>query len=332
MISGKYSKLFGLVIGLFIVISLVWASIILGLTKITPQMVIDSFYHFDGSKEHIIIQDTRLPRALIAATVGACLAIAGTIMQGLTNNPLASPSLFGVNAGASFFVVLGISFLGVTSLTSFTWLAFTGAALSTVIVYVLGSMGRDGLTPIKITLAGAAIAALFSSLTQGMLTLNERALDQVLFWLAGSVQGRELEILIAVLPYILIGWVAALTIGGQINVLSMGEDMAKGLGQKTILVKIFGGLIVVLLAGGAVAVAGPIGFLGIIIPHVARWLVGIDYRWVIPYSGILGAILLLLADIGARYIIMPMEVPVGVMTALIGVPFFIYIARRGINE
>lgn len=207
-----------------------------------------------------------------------------------------------------------------------------GAALAVIIVYSLGTLGKDGLTPIKMTLAGAAIAALFSSLTQGMLTLNEQSLDQALFWLAGSVQGRDLDILVAVFPYILIGLVASLLIGKQINVLAMGEDLAKGLGQKTWLIKVLAALTIVLLAGGAVAVAGPIGFIGIIIPHVARWMVGIDYRWVIPYSGMLGAVLLLIADIGARYIIMPAEVPVGVMTAFIGVPFFIYIARRGINE
>ncbi|WP_156292108.1 FecCD family ABC transporter permease [Oceanobacillus salinisoli] len=332
MMKTNVSKMLGLLVGSLIVICLIWASIVLGLTKVTTQMVMDSFYHFDGSNEHIIIQDTRIPRALIATAVGASLAIAGSIMQGLTNNPLASPGLFGVNAGAGFFVVVGISFFSVTSLNTFTWLAFTGAAISAIIVYVLGSMGRDGLTPIKMTLAGAAMAALFSSLTQGMLTLNERALDQVLFWLAGSVQGRDLEILMNVLPYLIIGWIASFIIGRQINVLSMGEDMAKGLGQRTILVKLFGGVIVVLLAGGAVAIAGPIGFIGMVIPHIARWLVGIDYRWIIPYSGVLGAILLLMADIGARYLIMPAEVPVGVMTAFIGVPFFIYIARRGINE
>ncbi|MEQ6390647.1 iron ABC transporter permease [Bacillaceae bacterium S4-13-58] len=332
MLSSRWGKIFGLLIGVALVILLIGASIILGLAKITPQMVIDSFVNYNESYEHIIIQDTRIPRAFIAATVGASLAIAGTIMQGLTKNPLASPSIFGVNAGASFFVVLGISFLGVTSLSMFTWLAFTGAALSSVVVYVLGSMGRDGLTPVKLTLAGAAIAALFSSLTQGILTMNERALDQVLFWLAGSVQGRDIEILYSVLPYLIVGWIFSLFMGKQMNVLAMGDDVAKGLGQRTLLIKVFGAIIIVLLAGGSVAIAGPIGFIGIVIPHISRWFVGIDNRWVIPYSGLLGAILLLSADIGARYIIMPAEVPVGVMTALIGVPFFIYIARRGINE
>ncbi|MGO1058587.1 FecCD family ABC transporter permease [Planococcus sp. FY231025] len=332
MIRNNRAKTFGLIIGVLVIAALVWSSIVLGLTKVSAQMVFDAIYHFDGSNEHIIIQDTRIPRAFIAAAVGASLAVAGAVMQGLTHNPLASPGILGINAGASFFVVFGISFLGLSSLTAFAWLAFLGAAIASVVVYVFGSMGSEGLTPIKITLAGAAIAAMFSSMTQGMLTLDERALDQVLFWLAGSIQGRDLEILLSVLPYLAIGWLIALAFGKQMNVLAMGEDLAKGLGQKTMLVKIMGGVIVVLLAGGSVAVAGPIGFVGIIIPHFARWLVGTDYRWVIPYSALLGAVLLLAADIGARYILMPAEVPVGVMTAIVGAPFFVYIARRGFNE
>jgi iron complex transport system permease protein len=332
MIRNNRAKAFGLIIGILVIAALVWSSIVFGLTKVSAQMVFDAIYHFDGSNEHIIIQDTRIPRAFIAAAVGASLAIAGAVMQGLTRNPLASPGILGINAGASFFVVFGISFLGLSSLTAFAWLAFLGAAVASVVVYVFGSMGSEGLTPIKITLAGAAIAAMFSSMTQGMLTLDERALDQVLFWLAGSIQGRDLEILLSVLPYLAIGWLIALAFGKQMNVLAMGEDLAKGLGQKTMLVKIMGGVIVVLLAGGSVAVAGPIGFVGIIIPHFARWLVGTDYRWVIPYSALLGAVLLLAADIGARYILMPAEVPVGVMTAIVGAPFFVYIARRGFNE
>lgn len=332
MLKSNSVKISGIFLGVLIVLFLMGCSIILGLTHITPSMVIDTFMNFNGSNEHIIIKDVRIPRALIAASVGASLAIAGAIMQGLTMNPLASPTVLGVNAGASFSVVVGVGIFALTSLQYLSWLAFIGAALTAVIVYVLGSAGREGLTPVKLTLAGATIAALFSSLTQGVLTLNERALDQVLFWLAGSVQGRDLEILLAVLPYLIVGWLCSLFIGSKMNVLNMGEDVAKGLGQRTMLVKIFGALIVVLLAGGSVAVAGPIGFIGIVIPHISRWLVGIDYRWVLPYSGLLGAILLLLADIGARYIMMPAEVPVGVMTAMIGVPFFVYIARRGLSR
>jgi iron complex transport system permease protein len=157
-------------------------------------------------------------------------------------------------------------------------------------------------------------------------------LEQVLFWLAGSVQGRKLEILTSVLPYLVIGWAGSLLIASKMNVLSMGEDVAKGLGLHTGFLKIGVAIVIILLSGGSVAIAGPIGFVGIVIPHVTRSIVGIDHRWVIPFSGLLGGILLLAADILARYVIMPQEVPVGVMTAIIGTPFFIYIARRGFNS
>jgi iron complex transport system permease protein len=291
-------------------------------------MAVEAYTNFNGSNEHIIIQTVRVPRALIAAAVGSSLAIAGAIMQALTKNPLASPGIFGVNAGAGFFVVLSVTFFSAASLNQLTWSAFLGAAVAAITVYFLGSLGKEGLTPMKLTLAGAAIAAFFASFTQGLLVINEKALEEVLFWLAGSVQGRSLDILLGVLPYLIVAWIGSLLLANSINVLSMGEDVAKGLGQKTLLVKICCAIVIVLLAGGAVAIAGPIGFIGIVIPHLARSLVGIDHRWVLPISGILGGILLMFADVGARYVIMPEEVPVGVMTAIIGTPFFIYIARR----
>lgn len=310
---------------------LMWASIIYGYTKTSWQTAINAFIDNNGSNEHIIIETVRLPRAMIAAAVGASLAIAGVLMQTLTKNPLASPSIFGINAGAGFAVVAALTLFHVANLQAFSGLAFLGAAVAAISVYVIGSVGREGLTPMKLTLAGAAMAAMFSSFTQGLLVVNEAALEQVLFWLAGSVQGRKLETLISVLPYLGLGWILALVIAGKMNILAMGEDVARGLGLKTGVIKITIGVIVILLAGGSVAVAGPIGFIGIVIPHITRSIIGIDHRWVIPLAGFLGAILLLSADIGARYILMPSEVPVGVMTAIIGTPFFIYIARRGFN-
>jgi iron complex transport system permease protein len=302
-----------------------------GYTNTTWNMAIDTFTHYNGSTEHIVIQSVRLPRAFIAASVGASLAISGVLMQTLTRNPLASPDIFGVNAGAGLAVVIAITIFGVSNLYLFTWLSFIGAAIAAISVYMIGSIGREGLTPLKLTLAGAAMTAMVASLTQGLLVSNEALLDQVLFWLAGSVSGRNLENLTAVLPYLAIGWILALLTSVKINVLSMGEDVAKGLGLNTVLIKIVIGLIVILLAGGSVAVAGPIGFIGIIIPHLTRYIVGIDHRWVIPFAGLLGAVLLIAADIASRYMLMPREVPVGVMTAIIGVPFFIYIARKGFN-
>ncbi|KMK91874.1 iron ABC transporter [Rossellomorea marisflavi] len=313
-----------------LLVAFIALSIVYGYTDTSWKAAFDTFMEPDGSTEHLVIQNIRLPRALIAAAVGGSLAISGVLMQTLTKNPLASPGIFGINAGGGFMVVMAVTLFGVTSLQSFAWLSFLGAAIAAVGVFIIGgASGSNGLTPMKLTLAGAAITAMFSSFTQGLLVLNEAALEQVLFWLAGSVQGRSLEILAGVFPYILAGWILSLMIAGKMNILAMGEDVAKGLGVKTNILKVISLIAVVLLAGGSVAVAGPIGFIGIVIPHIARKIIGVDHRWLIPYSGLLGAILLLAADIGARYIIMPQEVPVGVMTAVIGAPFFVYVARRG---
>lgn len=331
LLKNSFQRIAGLIFIVLLFLYLIGASIVYGYTDTSWKMAWDAFQNNNGSNEHLVIETVRLPRALIAAAVGSSLAIAGALMQTLTKNPLASPSIFGINAGAGFAVVIAVSLFQISHLQAFAWISFLGAAVAAISVYFIGSLGREGLTPMKLTLAGAAIAAMFSSFTQGFLVLSEVALEQVLFWLAGSIQGRKLEILVSVIPYLVVGWLGALLLASKLNVLSMGEDVAKGLGIRTGLLKIGIGIIVILLAGGSVAVAGPVGFIGIVIPHITRSIVGIDHKWVIPYSAFLGAILLLLADILARYVIMPEEVPVGVMTAIIGTPFFIYIARRGFN-
>ncbi|GCL74756.1 FecCD family ABC transporter permease [Paenibacillus naphthalenovorans] len=322
-------KIGGLAAALLLLAAFMLASVMFGVNHYSWDTIVASYTQPDGSNDHLIIQTSRIPRALIAAIVGGSLAVAGALMQAITRNPLASPSIFGVNAGAAFAIVLSVAFFDVSGLSQFAWIAFLGAAVSSCAVYLLGSVGRDGLTPIKITLAGSAITALFSSLTQGILLADGKAFDQVLFWLVGSVAGRTMEMLLSVLPYMLIALVGALLLSPHINVLTMGEDVAKGLGQHTLIIKASAAVVIVLLAGGSVAVAGPVVFVGIIVPHIVRYLVGIDYRWVLPYCAVLGALLLVGADIGARFIVMPKEVHVGVTTALIGVPFFVYIARKG---
>ncbi|MEK4538815.1 iron ABC transporter permease [Peribacillus sp. FSL K6-1552] len=331
LLKNTWQKWMGIFTAIVLLLFLLCSSIVYGYTNTTWQMAIDAFTHFNGSNEHIVIQSVRFPRALIASAVGASLAISGVLMQTLTKNPLASPDIFGVNAGAGLAVVTGVTIFGISNLQVFTWLSFIGAAIAAVSIYMIGSMGRGGLTPMKLTLAGAAMTAMVSSLTQGLLVSNEALLEQVLFWLAGSVSGRSLDNLTAVFPYLAVGWVLALITSGKMNVLSMGEDVAKGLGLNIVFLKIVLGLVVILLAGGSVAVAGPIGFIGIVVPHLTRFIVGIDHRWLIPFAGLLGAVLLLAADIISRYILMPQEVPVGVMTAIIGTPFFIYIARKGFS-
>jgi iron complex transport system permease protein len=330
MLATNQKKSIGLFLLCLLLLVTIWMSIIYGYTDTSWKNAIEAFTNNNGSNAHIIIETVRLPRALIAAAVGASLAMAGALMQALTKNPLASPGIFGINAGAGFFIVLFVTFFQVHSLQIFTWLAFSGAALAAAIVFIISAVGKEGATPLKLTLAGTAVAALFASLTQVMLAANEKTLEEVLFWLAGSVAGRKLEMLTAVLPYFIVGWIGSLLLAQKVNILMMGDDVAKGLGQRTNAVKAGAALLVVLLAGSSVAVAGPIGFIGIIVPHIARALVGVDHRWVLPYCALIGAILLIAADIGARYILMPREVPVGIVTAFLGVPFFVYIARRGI--
>ncbi|SIR30835.1 iron complex transport system permease protein [Peribacillus simplex] len=331
LLKYTWQKWMGLFITILLLLFLLCSSIVYGYTDTTWKMAIDAFTHFNGTNEHIVIQSVRLPRALIASAIGASLAISGVLMQTLTKNPLASPDIFGVNAGAGLAVVTGVTVFGISNLQVFTWLSFIGAAIAAISIYMIGSMGRGGLTPMKLTLAGAAMTAMVASLTQGLLVSNEALLDQVLFWLAGSVSGRSLDNLVAVLPYLIVGWGIALIMSGKMNVLSMGEDVAKGLGLNIVFLKLVLGLAIILLAGGSVAVAGPIGFIGIVVPHLTRSIVGIDHRWLIPFSGLFGAVLLIAADVMSRYILMPREVPVGVMTAIIGTPFFIYIARKGFS-
>lgn len=326
-------KIAGLLIGFFILGLSFILSISFGKTPIPFHTVIDAFFSYDEAvTEHVIITTSRLSRAVIAAVVGAGLAISGALMQALTKNPLAAPDIFGINAGALFFIVVAATFFHVDSLVSYMWIAFIGASVAGVLVYFLGSFGRDGLSPIKIVLAGAAITALFVSLTQGMLVVDEQNIQSVLFWLAGSVAGRSMDMLLPVLPFMIGAAVMTLLLGRQINILMSGEDVAKSLGQRTLLIKFLMGIAIVFLAGGSVAVAGSIGFIGLIVPHMIRGIIGTDYRWVLPFSALGGASLLLLADVAARFVIMPQEMPIGVMTALLGTPFFIYIARKGLTK
>ncbi|MFD0675478.1 MULTISPECIES: FecCD family ABC transporter permease [unclassified Paenibacillus] len=332
ILHSNLAKLTGFIACLCLTVLLFLASNVNGYTNTTWSTFHDAYMAFNGSNEHVIIRDIRLPRAIVGALVGGALAIAGALMQALTRNPLASPGILGVNAGAGFFIVAGFSVFSLTSQSEFIWMSLLGAAVAAVSVYMVSSVGFEGLTPLKLNLAGATMSALFTSFTTAILVTNEGVLDNIFLWLAGSVDGRKLDVILPVLPFISLGFICALFLGQAMNVISVGEDVAKGLGQNTFRVKLFTLLIVVLLAGSSVALAGPIGFIGLVIPHIVRSLVGIDYRWVIPYCALLGACLLLAADISARFVAFPKEVPVGIMTAIIGAPFFIYLARKELKK
>jgi iron complex transport system permease protein len=307
--------------------ALLW-SITLGAAEITPEVVYTALFNFDENNfEHLVIQTVRLPRVLAGVVVGAALAVAGAMMQGLTHNPLADSGLLGINSGASFAVVLAVFLLGNPPLSVYALFGFAGAGIAALLVYFIGSMGRGGITPLKLTLAGVTLSAFISSFTTAILISDQETLDRIRFWTAGSLAGRDMALLVQTAPYILVGVVGALIISRQITTISMGDDIANGLGQNTRWIKGIATLIVILLAGGAVALAGPIGFVGLIVPHIVRFMVGVDYRWVIPYTALLGGLFVTLTDIGARIIIRPLEIPVGVMMAILGVPFFIGLAR-----
>ncbi|QKS72995.1 iron ABC transporter permease [Paenalkalicoccus suaedae] len=309
------------------------ASLSIGQTTISFRSTIDALLNYDATNtEHIIVTTSRLTRSVIALLVGMNLAIAGVFIQALTRNPLAAPDLLGINSGAIFFIVFAITYLELTSLSSYMWFAFLGAAVAGVTVFFLGSIGRDGLTPIKVILAGVALSALFVSFTQGMLVMDEQSMQTVLFWISGSVAGRSMDMLLSVMPYLVGALVISLFMSRAMGVFATGDDVAKSLGQRVGLTKAIMGLLIIVLAGGSVAIVGSVGFIGLIVPHMAKKLVGPDYRWVIPYSALLGASVLLAADIVARTILAPQEVPIGVMTALIGGPFFLYLARKGVKS
>ncbi len=304
------------------------ASLAVGVTDISLREIWQALVAFDGSTEHWIARSIRLPRSLIAVFVGASLAVSGAIMQGLTRNPIASPTLLGINAGAALALVVGLFAWGDIPLGVEAALALFGAGLGAIAVYGLGSLGRGGLTPLNLVLAGAAITAFFSALTTASLLLNQRAFDEIRFWLTGSISGRNAELFLQVLPFFGVGLLLALALGRQITTLSLGDAIAQGLGQQTAWVKGLGLLAVVLLAGGSVAIAGPLGFVGLMTPHLARTWAGTDYRWILPYSALFGAILVLGADILARLLFYPQEFPVGLILPIFGAPFFIYLLFR----
>jgi iron complex transport system permease protein len=307
-------------------------SITLGARDIPLRIILESFITFDHSFDHLVIQTVRLPRSLMAMTVGAALAVSGALMQGLTRNPLAETGILGIEAGGALAVVIMLFLFGSSSLTVYAGVAFLGAAIAAVSVYGLGTLGRGGATPLNLTVAGAAMTAFIASITTAILIVSQRTLEEIRFWLAGSLAGRDFDLFLQVLPFMAIGLLLALLLGKQITTLSLGEDIAKSLGQKTVWIKVLTAISVVLLAGGSVAIAGPIGFVGLVVPHMVRFFIKTDYRWILPYSALLGAILLLVSDIAARILLKPQEIPVGVMTAIVGAPVFVYLIKSRVKR
>ena len=305
------------------------ASIAYGSRPMALSTVWDGMWAYDPTVgDHLIVRSLRIPRTGMGLLVGAALGLAGAVMQGVTRNPLADPGILGIEAGASLAVVTGIYALGIGSFSGYVWLAFVGAAVASLVVYFLGSLGRGGATPVKLALAGAALSALLGSVTTSVLLLDVATLDQFRFWVVGSIAGRDAGIVADVAPFLAVGAVLALLSARSLNTLALGDDVARSLGQRVGLARAISALAVIVLAGGATAAAGPIGFLGLTVPHVARAICGPDYRWIVAWSAVLAPILLLGADVLGRLVARPGEVQVGILTAIIGAPFFVALVRR----
>ncbi|WP_315900327.1 iron ABC transporter permease [Cytobacillus firmus] len=269
----------------------------------------------------------RIPRALAAALIGAALAVAGTIMQGITRNPLADPSIIGITHGAGLAIAISLAFVSSGSYWILLIWSFAGSAAGAMLVLSFSMISKERISPVTLTLAGAALSTLFSALSTGIALYFQVAQD-LSFWFAGGLSGTKWQHVFILLPAVIIGILLSLWISRSLTILALGEEVAAGLGQSQQKVRWIGLIAVILLSGAAVSIAGAIGFIGLVVPHIVRMLIGSDYRWLIPLSAIAGALLLVLADIGARMINPPFETPVSAVTALIGVPFFLYLSRR----
>jgi iron complex transport system permease protein len=305
------------------------ASLAIGARGLPLQTVWQALTAFDPANgDHAVIH-ARIPRTVLGLLAGGALGLAGAAMQGVARNPLADPGIMGVNAGAALAVVTGIYLFGVSSLSGYIWFAFLGAAAAAVVVYFIASLGRDGATPVKLALAGAALNAGLYSLMNVILVSSQDTLDRFRFWQVGGIAGRHWSVLLSGLPFLAAGAAIVLLTGRILNSLALGDDIARGLGQRVGLVRAITALGIVLLCGSATALAGPIAFVGLVVPHAVRFLTGPDYRWILPFSMVLAPVLLLGADILGRIVLLPGEVPAGIMTALVGAPVFVWLIRRG---
>jgi iron complex transport system permease protein len=321
-------RLAGLPLCAVILAAIVMASIAIGAKSIPLSDVVASLFGDDGSESAAIVRELRVPRTLVGLAVGVALGLAGALMQALTRNPLADPGILGVEAGAAAAIVGAIALFGVTEPRAYIWFSFLGAAVASVVVYLLGSHGRAGATPVRLALAGVAVTAALTAFTNGLILLDPEAFDEFRHWVVGSLAGRDLAILGEVGPFLIVGTLIALALARPLNALALGDDSGRALGARVGRTRALGAVSITLLCGAATAVAGPIVFVGLCVPHMARAIAGPDQRWVVGYSALLAPILLLTADVIGRVVISPSELEVGVVTALIGAPVFIALVRR----
>ncbi|WEO76167.1 iron chelate uptake ABC transporter family permease subunit [Cryobacterium sp. SO2] len=303
-------------------------SVIVGANSLAPGTVLHTVFGGGSAESRFVVWDQRIPRTAAALAVGAALGVAGALIQAFTRNPLADPGILGVNAGAAFCVAVGIAFFGVTSPLGHVWLACGGALILTVAVYAIGSAGGEAAGPVRLTVTGVAIGAVFAGLTTGLTLTNPDAFDRMRGWSAGSLLERGFDVVVPVLPLVLVGLALALAAAPGLNSIALGSDVARSQGVSVRRIQLVVLTAVTLLAGSATAVAGPLVFVGLVVPHVVRWTLGTDQRWILLGSLLLGPILVVLSDVLGRIAVLPSEMPVGIVTAFVGAPVLIALVRR----
>lgn len=318
----------GLLVCLGVLAVVCLLSIAVGTRNISPGTVWDSFVHYAGTDNESIVRDLRVPRTVLGLLAGVGFGLSGAVIQAVSRNPLADTQVLGVNSGAGLFVVFAVGVLGRTQLSQYLWFAFAGVAFALVLVYLLGSAGRAGATPVRLTLAGVALGAVLDGLSTGVRLVKPRAFDYLRFWDVGTLAGRPMAVAVTILPFIVAGTLLALVVAHEMNVVALGDDLARSLGASTTRARALALVSVMLLAGSATAAVGPIGFVGLMIPHVVRWIVGPDQRWIFVYTVVCAPILLLLADVVGRLVVRPGELRVGIVTAFVGAPVLIWWIRR----
>jgi iron complex transport system permease protein len=303
-------------------------SVIVGANPLAPGTVLHTVFGGGTAESRFVVWDQRIPRTAAALAVGAALGVAGALIQAFTRNPLADPGILGVNAGAAFCVAVGIAFFGVTSPFGYVWLACGGALILTVAVYAIGSAGGEAAGPVRLTVTGVAIGAVFAGLTTGLTLTHPDAFDRMRGWSAGSLLERGFDVVVPVLPLVLVGLALALAAAPGLNSIALGSDVARSQGVSVRRIQLVVLTAVTLLAGSATAVAGPLVFVGLVVPHVVRWTLGTDQRWILLGSLLLGPVLVVLSDVLGRIAVLPSEMPVGIVTAFVGAPVLIALVRR----
>ncbi|WP_398999465.1 FecCD family ABC transporter permease [Streptomyces sp. CBMA152] len=316
----------GLLVSLGVLALVAVASIAVGAKQIPVSDVWHGLFHYSGTADDVIVHDTRVPRTLLGLLVGAALGVSGAVMQALTRNPLAEPGILGVSAGASAAVVSAISFFGVTSLTGYVWFAFAGAAVVSALVYILG--GSRAATPVRLALAGTAASAALAGYINAVQLMDSAALDRLRFWSVGSLASANTDTVTEIAPFVVAGLVLAALLARPLNAMALGDDTARALGAHLTRTRVLSMVTVTLLCGAATAACGPIVFVGLMVPHIVRAITGPDMRWILPYAAVLSPVLLLGSDVVGRVVTRPSELQVGIVTALIGGPVFIFLVRR----